>query len=254
MRCYSWNVNGIRAAQRKDLLPWDQMSDADVICLQETKAHVEQLDPEIAEPPGWHATYSAGQRKGYSGVAVISRQRPDEVVEGLGVPKFDKEGRVISARFGDLLVISAYFPKSDFEEVRYEYKLAFCRAMRRFLLEHVESGRNVLLMGDYNIAHEPIDLARPKENRNNPGFLPKERAWLSRFLKSGFHDVYRERNPDRDGAYSWWSYRTGAREKNIGWRIDYGNVNHRLLDRVDDARIHPEVLGSDHCPVSVFLS
>ena len=254
MRAYSWNVNGIRAVQRKELLPWDQIQDADVICLQETKAHDEQLDPEVATPPGWHAHYSAGQRKGYSGVAVISREKPDEVVEGLGIPKFDKEGRVLRARFGELLVISAYFPKSDFADVRFRYKLEFCRAIRRFVLDEVDEGRHVLLMGDYNIAHQPIDLARPKENENNPGFYPKERNWMTRFLGSGFHDVFRERNPEADGKYSWWSYRAGAREKNIGWRIDYGTVNTGLLNRVVDAQIHPNVTGSDHCPVSVTLS
>ena len=253
MRCYSWNVNGIRAVARKGLLPWKQLPRADVFCLQETKAHVEQLDPEIREPKGWHAYYSKTQRKGYSGVAIISRKEPDEVIEGLGVRKLDQEGRVLRARYGDLLVISAYFPKSQPEGPRFEYKLAFCRGMRRFLKKQVDSGLNILLMGDYNIAHEPIDLARPKQNLQNPGFLPEERSWMTRFLKSGFHDVFRERNPDLDGAYSWWSYRFGVREKNIGWRIDYGTVNTALLGRVADAAIHPNIAGSDHCPVSVRL-
>ena len=253
MRCYSWNVNGIRAVARKGLLPWKQLPRADVFCLQESKAHVEQLDPEIREPKGWHAYYSKTQRKGYSGVAIISRKEPDEVIEGLGVRKLDQEGRVLRARYGDLLVISAYFPKSQPEGPRFEYKLDFCRGMRRFLKKQVDSGLNILLMGDYNIAHEPIDLARPKQNLQNPGFLPEERSWMSRYLKSGFHDVFRERNPDLEGAYSWWSYRFGVREKNIGWRIDYGTVNTDLLDRVTDAAVHPNITGSDHCPVSVRL-
>ena len=254
MRCYSWNVNGIRAVGRKGLLPWTQIDDADVLCLQETKAHVEQLDEEIRAPEGWHAYWSKGQRKGYSGVAVISRDEPDEVVEGIGKPKYDKEGRVIRARFGEVVVISAYFPKSQTEGPRFEYKLGFCRALRTFLKGLVEEGRQVVLLGDYNIAHEPIDLARPKENVGNPGFLPEERSWMSRFLKAGYHDVWRERNPERTDGYSWWSYRSGARERNIGWRIDYATVTSGLRDRVTDAGIHPEVTGSDHCPVSVELS
>lgn len=254
MRCYSWNINGIRAAARRGQLPWRQLAGADVICLQETKAHVEQLEPEVAAPAGWHAFWSAGQRKGYSGVAVLTRERPDEVVEGLGIARFDREGRVLRVRFGDLLVVSAYFPKSDVEGERYAYKLAFCRAIRRALLDEVARGRSVLLLGDYNIAHRPIDLARPQENEGNPGFLPGERAWMTRFLRSGFHDVFRDRHPERDHAYSWWSYRTGAREKNIGWRIDYATATTALTLRIADAAIHPEVGGSDHCPVSVRLS
>ena len=253
MRCYGWNVNGIRAVARKGLLPWKQLPHADIFCLQETKAHVEQLDSEVSEPKGWHAYYSSSQPKGYSGVAIISRKEPDEVIEGLGVRKLDKEGRVLRARFGDLLVISAYFPKSKVEGPRFQYKLDFCRGILWFLKRQVDAGLHVLVMGDYNIAHEPIDLARPKENLETPGFLPEERSWMTRFLKSGFHDVFRERNPDLEGAYSWWSYRFGVREKNIGWRIDYGSVNTALLECVTDAAIHPNITGSDHCPVSVWL-
>lgn len=253
MRCYSWNVNGIRAVARKGVLPWNQLPGADVFCLQETKAHVEQLDLEVREPKGWHAYYSCSQRKGYSGVAIISRVKPDEVVEGLSVSSLDQEGRVLRARFGKLLVVSAYFPKSQREGPRLQYKLDFCAGISRFLKEQVDKGLDVLLMGDYNIAHEPIDLARPKENLQNPGFLPEERSWMARFLDSGFHDVFRERNPDLQGAYSWWSYRFGVREKNIGWRIDYATVNTGIVGRVTDAAIHPTVMGSDHCPVSIIL-
>ena len=251
--CYGWNVNGIRAVARKGLLPWQQLPRADIFCLQETKAHVEQLDPEVGEPTGWHAYYSCSQRRGYSGVAIISRERPDEIVEGLGVKKLDQEGRVLRARFGNLLVVSAYFPKSQPEGPRLEYKLAFCKGILRFLRKQVDTGLDVLLMGDYNIAHEPIDLARPKENSGNPGFLPEERSWMTRFLNSGFHDVFRERNPTLAGAYSWWSYRFGVREKNIGWRIDYATVNTALVGRVAAAAIHPRITGSDHCPISVRL-
>jgi exodeoxyribonuclease-3 len=254
MRCYTWNVNGIRAVARKGRLPWRLLRDADLICLQETKAHVEQLDKAVAFPRGWHAYWSAAQPKGYSGVAILTREEPDEVLEGIGVRKFDREGRVLRARFGRLLVVSAYFPKSDHFGARYRYKLEFCRALRRFLLAQVEAGHDVLLLGDYNIAHRPIDLARPEENEDNPGFLPAERAWMTRFLASGFHDVFRERHPDLAGAYSWWSFRGRARAKNIGWRIDYGTTSARLAERVVAAGIHPEIRGSDHCPVSVFLS
>ena len=184
-------------------------------------------------------------------MAISSRIR--ELAKKLTQLSLDQEGRVLRARCGDLLVISAYFPKSQPEGPRFEYKLAFCRGMRRFLKKQVDSGLNILLMGDYNIAHEPIDLARPKQNLENPGFLPEERSWMGRFLKSGFHDVFRERNPELESAYSWWSFRSGARARNVGWRIDYGTVSDNLRNEVTDAQIHPEIMGSDHCPVSVTM-
>ena len=168
--------------------------------------------------------------------------------------EFDREGRMIAARFGKVVVASAYFPNSQNKGKRLDYKLAYCAAMEIFLQKQRDQGREVLLMGDYNIAHQPIDLARPKANEKNPGYLPEERAWMTRYLELGYRDVFREKNPDREGAYSWWSYRAAARERNIGWRIDYGCTTPKLGDKVQQAQIHQDVIGSDHCPVSVDLS
>ncbi len=253
MRCVSWNVNGIRAVERKELLPWDVMADVDVFCLQETKAHIGQVSDTVAAPEGWHSNWYSAEKKGYSGVAIYTRDEPDDVIEGMGNDDYDSEGRVISVVFGDVLITSAYFPNSQEKGKRIDYKLGFCKQMEEFLAGWQTAGYKTLLMGDYNIAHEPIDLARPNANNDNPGFLPAEREWMSHYLSLGYHDVFREENPDLTGAYSWWSYRGAARTNNVGWRIDYGTVSPDLRDRVTGCAIHPEVLGSDHCPVSIDL-
>jgi exodeoxyribonuclease-3 len=254
MRCFSWNVNGIRAVQRKEQLPWDVVEAPDVIALQETKARRDQLDDDCAEPDGWHSYWHSAEKPGYSGVAIYSRDQPDEIIEGLGDSDYDCEGRVLSARFGELLVISAYFPNSQDGGKRLPYKLGFCAAMERFFAAQRQKGRETLLLGDYNIAHRPIDLARPKDNERNAGYLPEERAWFDRYLKLGYKDVFRDRNPELTDVYSWWAMRTNARARNIGWRIDYGTVSPGLVDRVRDASIHPDIQGSDHCPVMIELS
>lgn len=253
MRIYSWNVNGIRAVAGKGLLPWSVLPQAEVICLQETKAKPGQLDKCVVEPDGWHAFWHSAERPGYSSVAILSRARPDEVVAGLGDQRFDSEGRVLAARFGTLVVISAYFPNSQELGARLDYKLGFCAAMERSLAAWRERGCETVLMGDYNIAHQPIDLARPAENEKCPGYLPEERAWFTRYLSLGYRDVFRERHPKTTQAYSWWSYRGGARARNVGWRIDYGTTSPALAARVADAAIHPDLAGSDHCPVSLLL-
>ncbi len=254
MLCYTWNVNGIRSVAKKNLLPWKVLAKADVICLQETKARPEQLDAEILEPEGWHAFWHSADKPGYSSVALLSRVKPDEVTLGVGADEFDAEGRVIAARFGTLVVVSAYFPNSRDGGTRLDYKLAFCTQLEAYLAGWAKRGCEVLLMGDYNIAPQPIDLARPKENEKNAGYLPEERAWFARLLKLGYRDVFRERNPELTGAYSWWTNWANARAKNIGWRIDFGTTTPALTRRVLDCGIHPEQLGSDHCPVSVRLS
>jgi exodeoxyribonuclease-3 len=254
MRCYTWNVNGIRSVAKKNLLPWSVLGDGDVICLQETKAQVERLEAGLAAPEGWHSSWHSAVKPGYSSVAIISRPKPDEVVSGIGDEQFDCEGRVLAARYGTLVVISAYFPNSRDGGARLPYKLAFCARLEAYLAEWRAKGCETLLMGDYNIAHQPIDLARPKENVKNAGFLPDERAWMTRYLGLGYHDVFRAANPDLVGAYTWWTAWGGARDRNVGWRIDLGTVSPGLLGRVRDSQIHPEILGSDHCPVSVELS
>ncbi|MBA3701199.1 MAG: exodeoxyribonuclease III [Planctomycetes bacterium] len=254
MRCYTWNVNGIRSVARKNLLPWDVCEGADVIGLQEIKATSTQLEPALSDPPGWHSFWHSAVKPGYSGVALICRDKPDEVVTGMGVQEFDDEGRVIAARFGTLVVVSAYFPNSRDAGARIGYKLAFCAAMERFLDGWRARGCEVCLMGDYNIAHQPIDLARPKQNEKNAGYLPEEREWMDRYLLLGYRDVFRERNPELAGAYTWWTNWANARGKNIGWRIDYCTVSSALAGRVSGSAIHPTVMGSDHCPVSIDIS
>ena len=252
MKCYSWNVNGIRSVAKKQCLPWSILPGAEVICLQETKAQEHQI-PELAKPDGWHSAWHSAEKPGYSSVAILSRAKPDEVISGLGDPEYDREGRVLAVRFGTLVIISAYFPNSQELGKRLDYKLGFCARLETMMAEQRVAGRQILLMGDYNIAHQPIDLARPKENEKNAGYLPGERAWFDRHLTLGYRDVFRERHPDLTGAYTWWTNWGGARARNIGWRIDYGTVTPDLANRVTDAAIYPLIMGSDHCPVSVTL-
>ncbi|MCA8943576.1 MAG: exodeoxyribonuclease III [Planctomycetes bacterium] len=249
----SWNVNGLRAAANKGFLEWVDAFGPDVVLLQETKAREEDLPRKLVSVDGYERHFHAAQRKGYSGVAVYARERPDEWLVGIGDDEFDTEGRVLGARFGQLLVVSVYFPNSQQEGRRLDYRLAFNRRFAQFLDEHRQAGRSVVIGGDFNVAHEEIDIARPKSNTKNPGFLPEERAWMSEFLDDGWVDTWRRRNPDRADVYSWWSYRFGARGKNIGWRLDYMCVDESLWPRVVGAEVLHEVLGSDHCPVTLEL-
>ena len=253
MKCYSWNVNGIRSVAKKGCLPWEILPGAEVICLQETKAQPEQI-PDLVQPAGWHGAWHSAEKPGYSSVAILSRVKPDEILVGLGDPEYDREGRVLSARFGTLVVISAYFPNSQDLGKRIDYKLGFCARLEEFIAGQRKQGRQVLLMGDYNIAHQPIDLARPKDNEKNAGFLPAEREWFGRWLSLGMRDVFRERNPELVGAYTWWTNWGGARQRNVGWRIDYSTVTPDLVERVRAVEHHPLVMGSDHCPVSIDLA
>ena len=260
MLIYSWNVNGIRAASRNVGRPWDVLDKADVITLQEVKAQPAALEPEMVEPDGWYAYWHSAEKPGYSSVAIICRKQPDEIRLGMGDARFDVEGRVMAVRFGTLVVVSAYFPNSQDKGARIAYKLAFCAQMEKYLKSWTDQGCDVVLQGDYNIAHRPIDLARPKENEKNAGYLPEERAWMDRFLGDtaagglGWHDPFRENHPDLKDAYTWWAVRTNARPRNIGWRIDYSMVNPGLLSRVQKVQHYPEIKGSDHCPVSITLA
>lgn len=253
MKIVSWNVNGLRAAERKGFLDWLAATDADVVFLQEIKALEEQLSDEIRQPKGWHAEFHSAQRPGYSGVAVYSRDRPDEVAKGLGNAPFDGEGRVIAARFGDLHLIGAYFPNGGRDLGRVPFKLEFYQAMLTHAGRLRAEGLHVLVSGDWNTAHEEIDLARPKDNTKTTGFLPEERQWVTRFLGEGWADAWRRMNPDARERYTWWAPWQFARKRNIGWRIDYHVVDEALLGCVRDAGIHEDVMGSDHCPVSIRL-
>ncbi len=252
MKIVTWNVNGIRAAERAGFLDWFKDQKADVVCLQETKAHPSQLSAFLLHPEGYQSYWQSAQKAGYSGVAVYTKKEPDEIIEGIGKSEFDSEGRVLGVRFKDLMVVSAYFPNAQRDHKRLPYKLAFCKSMLAFCKKWHAKGVNVVLCGDYNIAHREIDLRNPKQNQDNSGFLPEERAWMDHFLSSGYVDTFRSRNPE-PGHYTWWSYRPGVRAKNIGWRIDYHCVNEELDDRVKKCWIRPEVTGSDHCPVVLEL-
>jgi len=250
----SWNVNGIRACEKKGLYDFLAAESPDFLCLQETKAQTEQLYGKFLAPEGYKSYFSDAEKKGYSGTVTYVREtwgEPDAVYT-LGINEFDAEGRTVFLDFPGFTLVNAYFPNSQDAGARIDYKIRFCTAMKEKLDELVAAGRNVVLCGDYNIAHKPIDLARPKQNEGNPGYLPEERAWMDEFIDGGYTDTFRLFNQEPD-QYSWWSYRFKAREKNLGWRIDYFCVNDGFAPEVGNARIHQDVMGSDHCPVSLTL-
>ena len=251
LRIISWNVNGIRAVTKKGFLDWLAAESPDVLCPQETKAQPDQLSEDLTQPDGYHAYYSSAERKGYSGVAIFSKEKPLEVSE-MGLTRFDNEGRLLQARYEDFVLITAYFPNSQDKGKRIDYKLDFCDSLASICDDLTGQGIPTVVCGDYNIAHKPIDLARPKENEGNAGYLPEERAWMDRFTESGFTDTFRMYNTE-GGNYTWWSYVTRGRERNVGWRLDYHCVNEHALPLVRAAGILSDVMGSDHCPVSVNL-
>jgi len=251
MKIGSWNVNGIRAVQKKGFIDWLKSSDYDILAIQETKANPDQLDDELISIEGYYSAFMSAEKKGYSGTAIYSKEIPISV-EPLGNPEFDSEGRVLIATFSKFTLVNCYFPNSQDEGKRIDYKIDFCNAVLEKCSNLISSGKNVIICGDFNIAHKPIDLARPAQNVGNPGYLPAERNWMDLFINSGWIDTFRLFTSEGN-HYSWWSYRFGAREKNIGWRIDYHCVNASFADQVLEAKIHPEIEGSDHCPVSILL-
>jgi len=252
MRLFSWNVNGIRAVHTKGFEDWFRKEAPEIVCLQEIKATPDQLEEKVVHPAGYHSYWHPAQKKGYSGLAIYTKHEPLNATYGLGAPEFDNEGRVLSVEYPDFVLVNSYFPNSQRDHARLDYKLAFCAAMHRYLDSLRAKGKNVLLCGDFNIAHQPIDLKNPKQNEKNAGYLPEERAWMDQFLKAGYVDTFRHFTPD-PGHYTWWSYRPGVREKNIGWRLDYFVANPELKGRLKAALHHPMVMGSDHCPVELVL-
>lgn len=255
IRLFSWNVNGLRACSRKGFPEWLAAEQPDILGLQETRALPEQLDDEIREPAGYRTWIHPAEKKGYSGTALYSKPEPESVVlGGLDEERFDSEGRLIIADYGSFLFYTGYFPNGGNDLSRVPYKLEFSEAVLQHAEAQRRAGRSVVICGDVNTAHREIDLANPKANAKNTGFLPEERAWVSRFLEHGYIDIFRHLNPDAAGAYSWWSNRKGVRERNVGWRIDFFFISEDLLDRVVAAKIHPEVMGSDHCPISLELA
>ncbi len=247
----SWNVNGLRAAIRNGFVDWLEASQPDILCLQETRVLPEELEETIRAPFGYRSWWNPAEKKGYSGTAIYSRTAPKSVTS-MGVPEFDAEGRLQVAEFDDFTVLNGYWPNSQAERARLEYKLAFCAVLLELADGLVRQGRNVLICGDFNIAHQPIDLARPKENENNAGYYIEEREAMGRLLGAGYADTFRSLHPEAV-EYSWWSYRMNARPKNIGWRIDCMCVNRAFIPRVKAAWIAGDVNGSDHCPVGVEI-
>jgi len=255
MRVVSWNLNGLRAALGKGFLSWLDSDGADVVGLQEVRALPEQLPAAVREPEGRHAHWCPAERKGYSGVGMLSTREPDEVVVGLGEPEMDAEGRFHMARFGRLRVANVYFPNGsgrNRDNSRIPFKLAFYRRVFDVLGDPLAADRPALVMGDFNTAHREIDLARPRQNVGTSGFRPEEREELDRWLTAGWVDTFRALHP-AEVRYSWWSQRRGVREKNVGWRIDHVLANAAAMPHVRRAFVDTHVMGSDHCPVGVEL-
>lgn len=253
MQIYSWNVNGIRAVMKKGFLDWFAQTGADIICLQETKAHIDQLGFEFTQIDDYQSIFASAQKKGYSGVATYSRPQPESIQIGLGNPKFDDEGRTIISRYKDFSLFNIYFPNGKASPERLAYKMDYYRYLLDFLKEYKKNHPNIIICGDVNTAHQAIDLARPKENEDISGFLPQERAWIDELLATGFIDSFRHKNTEARDQYTWWSQRSGARQRNVGWRIDYFFISQSLVKNLKNAQIHPAITGSDHCPVSLEL-
>jgi len=253
MKLISWNVNGIRAVQRKGFEEWLHKESPDVLCLQETKANPDQLGFELTHPKGYHANFSSSVvKKGYSGVVTYSKEEPISVSEGLGIEKFDQEGRVVTTEFKEFTLLNVYFPNGKASSERLQYKLEFYEAFLKHIDGLRNKGKNIIFCGDVNTAHKAIDLARPKANENISGFLHVEREWIDQVVKKGYIDCLREFHEESD-VYTWWSMRSGARARNVGWRIDYFFLQENLLMNLKDSYIMSDVQGSDHCPVFIKL-
>lgn len=249
MKLVSWNVNGLRACMGKGFPEFLRAADPDILCLQETKMQREQADFTLE---GYEKYWNSAEKKGYSGTAVFTKERPLSVSYGIGLPEHDSEGRVITAEYPEFYLVNVYTPNSQQELARLSYRMEWEDAFRGYL-KALDAKKPVVVCGDMNVAHEEIDLKNPKTNRKNAGFTDEERQKMTELLASGFTDTFRMLYPDLEGVYSWWSYRFRAREKNAGWRIDYFLVSDRLKDRVADSRIDTGVFGSDHCPVELIL-
>ncbi|PIS27978.1 MAG: exodeoxyribonuclease III [Candidatus Marinimicrobia bacterium CG08_land_8_20_14_0_20_45_22] len=250
MKIVSWNVNGIRSVLKKGLLDWLRSEDPDIFCVQETKASEEVLPPELISIGGYHSYFSSAERKGYSGVALYSKVEPLSITRGFGNVKFDTEGRIIVAEYEKFTLFDIYFPNGQASEERLRFKFEFFDEFLSVVEKMVANKRNVVICGDFNIAHKEIDIAHPKENETISGFLPEERAWLDRFVERGYVDTFR-RFDSSPQKYTWWSPIFRARDRNVGWRIDYFFVNAAFINQVKSAFILPDVMGSDHCPVGI---
>ena len=250
MRIISWNTNGLRATAKQGFFAPLFENNPDILCLQETKAKPDQLPEEVRNVPGYFSYFSHPKiKKGYSGVAIYCKEKPKEVFYGMGIKKFDDEGRLIGAKYQELTLINVYFPNGGAGPERLKYKLEFYDAFLKFIIKLRKNGENVICCGDVNTAHEAIDLARPKENEENTGFLPIERAWITKVIKNNFIDTFRKFYPEKIGAYTYWDQKSRARDRNVGWRLDYFFVDSSLFPKIEDTGMLPDYYGSDHCPI-----
>ncbi len=252
MKIYSYNVNGIRAAIKKGLIEWLREANPDILCIQEMKASPEQFDTKLFHDLGYHDYWMPAEKKGYSGVGVLSKVVPKKVTAGIGIGKYDLEGRVLQADYEDFSLLSTYFPSGTTGDIRQEFKMQFLEDFAKFVLQIRRSNPHLVIAGDYNICHKPIDINHPERHKKSSGFLPEERAWFDQFVDSGMVDSFRIFNAEPN-QYSWWSYRANSRAKNLGWRIDYHLVSNELSGKIKDAGIEPNAMHSDHCPVWVTL-
>lgn len=252
MQILSWNVNGIRAGQRKGFLEWLDKQSPDIIGIQETKAHVEQLDEELINLKGYYSFWHSGERKGYSGVAIYTKKEPNKVVTDFGVDILNHEGRIIQAEYDNFTLLNIYFPNGKRDQERLDYKMNFYTEFLKYINSLREKGHKIIFCGDVNTAHTEIDLARPKANEKISGFLKIEREWIDDVINDGYIDTLREFNAKPE-LYTWWDMKSRARDRNIGWRIDYFFIQKELRSQLKDAYIMPDVYGSDHCPVGIDI-
>lgn len=253
MKIISYNLNGIRAATTKGFINWLEEESPDVICIQETKAQIDQMPTFELNAIGYESYYFSAQKKGYSGVAILCKRKPDQVIYGMGIEKYDYEGRFIRADYGEMSIISVYHPSGTSSELRQDFKMQWLTDFQDYIKELSKTRKELVICGDYNICHREIDIHDPKGNAKNSGFLPEEREWMEGFISSGYTDSFRYLYPETKDKYSWWSYRHNSRENNKGWRIDYCMVSDSIKDRIVSADILADVKHSDHCPVSLTL-
>lgn len=254
MKIISWNVNGLRAIYKKGYFEEILKESPDILCLQETKAEAEQLEESVRNPAGYFSYFShSKKRKGYSGVAIYTKRKPDKVEEGMEVKEMDQEGRLLVAYYPEFVILNCYFPNGGGGPERLKYKLEFYDHFLKFIEKLRKKGNKIIVCGDVNTAHEEIDLARPKENEKNTGFLPEERAWIDELIYHGYLDIFRHLHPHTRDAYTYWDIKTGARSRNVGWRLDYFFISADLLNKIKHATMLTDFLGSDHCPIELGL-
>lgn len=252
LKMISWNVNGIRAVAKKGFHEWFETANPDILCLQETKAWKEQLDESLTNINNYHSYFSEAYKKGYSGTVTFTKEEPVKVDHGIGVEEFDREGRFVITEYRGFVLYNIYFPNGKMNKDRLKYKMDFYEAFQKHAVMQKKKGKKIIVCGDVNTAHKEIDLARPKENRATSGFLPEECEWIDRFLDAGFIDTLRMFNQD-ENVYTWWDMITRARDRNVGWRIDYFYISETLKDNIKNAWTMPDVLGSDHCPIGIEM-